>query len=313
MDSNLRIDESPRKKLEGHTEKIKCLDWSLSGNYLASGSKDRTVKIWNAKHHSRCDYSFSFKSTVLQVKWNPVKEEIIACTVEKDMVYIWNIENEESMMSVRIVGHPDYLSWSPDGKYMCVMNDRGVVFIIDAITCNITTVKSAGNQSVTRNDICWGLDSSCLYVASGTDDMGCVEIIEFNEESKEFAFANRLPISMGECNTIDIDRRHNLLAVGSSDSILTIIDFCEMIPVSSIKLHNTGIKRARWTFRGGYVAFCSSDNVITLVSPLTGEVKKNYQISEYSTVFSCCSKRCGVSVVMGKSDKDVKSIDIITV
>lgn len=29
----------------------------------------------------------------------------------------------ESMMSVRIVGHPDYLSWSPDGKYMCVMND----------------------------------------------------------------------------------------------------------------------------------------------------------------------------------------------
>ena len=29
----------------------------------------------------------------------------------------------ESMMSVRIVGHPDYLSWSPDGKYICVMND----------------------------------------------------------------------------------------------------------------------------------------------------------------------------------------------
>ena len=141
----------------------------------------------------------------------------------------------------------------------------------------------------------WPLERVFFHIYDyGIDDMGCVEIIEFNEESKEFAFANRLPISMGECNTIDIDRRHNLLAVGSSDSILTIIDFCEMIPVSSIKLHkcryqgsvtsSTGIKRARWTFRGGYVAFCSSDNVITLVSPLTGEVKKNYQISEYSTV-----------------------------
>lgn len=28
-----------------------------------------------------------------------------------------------SMMSVKIVGHPDYLSWSPNGKYICVMND----------------------------------------------------------------------------------------------------------------------------------------------------------------------------------------------
>ena len=175
-------------------------------------------------------------------------------------------------------------------------------------------MKSAGNQSVTvcyillltRSVMTFAGDSiqpvsmwllervvffTGVYVI---DDMGCVEIIEYNEESKEFAFVNRLPISMGECNTIDIDRRHNLLAVGSSDSILTIIDYCEMIPVSSFKIHklnrsccmtpSTGIKRARWTSRGDYVAFCSSDSVITLVSPLTGEIKKNYQISEYSTV-----------------------------
>lgn len=48
-------------------------------------------------------------------------------------MYIWNIENEGCGFqfvssvrvheSVRIVGHPDYLSWSPDGKYICVMND----------------------------------------------------------------------------------------------------------------------------------------------------------------------------------------------
>lgn len=83
----------------------------------------------------KCENSFSFRNTVLQVRWNPEVEEIIACTVEKDNVYIWNIGNEggcarnestvESMMSLRIVGHPDFLSWSPDGKYISVMNDVG--------------------------------------------------------------------------------------------------------------------------------------------------------------------------------------------
>lgn len=29
----------------------------------------------------------------------------------------------ETKFTVKLSGHPDYLSWSPDGKYIAVMND----------------------------------------------------------------------------------------------------------------------------------------------------------------------------------------------
>jgi WD40 repeat protein len=33
----------------GHTREIKCLAFSPSAKYLASGSTDKTIRVWNAE------------------------------------------------------------------------------------------------------------------------------------------------------------------------------------------------------------------------------------------------------------------------
>lgn len=37
------------KTLEGHYNSVLSASYSPDGKYIASGSKDRTIKIWNAK------------------------------------------------------------------------------------------------------------------------------------------------------------------------------------------------------------------------------------------------------------------------
>ena len=34
------------RELPGHSDEVYCVDWSLSGEYGVSGSKDRLVKLW---------------------------------------------------------------------------------------------------------------------------------------------------------------------------------------------------------------------------------------------------------------------------
>lgn len=60
---------------------------------------------------------------------------MIACTFDKEIVKIWNIDNEgillemgwkiDSMLTIKLLGYTDFLSWSPDGKFIAVENDVG--------------------------------------------------------------------------------------------------------------------------------------------------------------------------------------------
>lgn len=49
-DSTCKLYSCTRRKLlrelPGHADEVYCVDWSLDGQYGASGSKDKLVKLW---------------------------------------------------------------------------------------------------------------------------------------------------------------------------------------------------------------------------------------------------------------------------
>ena len=124
--------------------------------------------------------------------------------------------------------------------------------------------------------------------------MGCVEVILRTDEGS-YVFDRSFICSMDELTTIDMDRKHHNLAVGSKDSLVTIIDCNEMITLSTLKSHKfkfkfkfkfrTGIQCVRWTANGDYIAVCSSDNMISVLYPVLGDNKVSFPISAYSTVW----------------------------
>ncbi len=54
----------------GHTDIIRCLDLSPDGQFLVTGSDDKTVRVWDVET-GRCVHIFHVDSIVNKVAWNP--------------------------------------------------------------------------------------------------------------------------------------------------------------------------------------------------------------------------------------------------
>lgn len=73
--------------LAGHTAPVCALAFSPTGNLLASGSWDRTVRLWNVFGRSRAVEPFQLNSDVLAVAFRPDGNELAATTLDGQLVF----------------------------------------------------------------------------------------------------------------------------------------------------------------------------------------------------------------------------------
>ncbi|GMS97829.1 hypothetical protein PENTCL1PPCAC_20004, partial [Pristionchus entomophagus] len=57
--------------LSGHVKGISSVKFSADGNYLASGSTDKTIRIWNTSDGKPIRYIAGHKLGISDVAWNP--------------------------------------------------------------------------------------------------------------------------------------------------------------------------------------------------------------------------------------------------
>lgn len=57
---------------KGHTERVRCISIDPTGQWLASGSEDKTLRLWEIVT-GRCIHVWKMEETVSSVSWNPNK------------------------------------------------------------------------------------------------------------------------------------------------------------------------------------------------------------------------------------------------
>ncbi len=106
---------------------IRSIAWSPTGHWIATGSGDRTLRVWNP------DRALVKNSTELRghtgpierVAWNPTKEaELTSCSAD-GTVRFWDIRSKNCKAEVKLGGEGFTVTWSPDGK--TVLAGRKVV------------------------------------------------------------------------------------------------------------------------------------------------------------------------------------------
>ncbi|EFA76735.1 WD40 repeat-containing protein [Heterostelium album PN500] len=73
---------------KGHTSRVRSISVSPSGQWLASGSDDGTIKIWEVST-TRCVQTYNVEHTVFCVQWNPNKNlNILAASYDTKIIII---------------------------------------------------------------------------------------------------------------------------------------------------------------------------------------------------------------------------------
>ena len=149
----------------GHTDMVGSVSWSPDGKQIASGSSDKSVRIWDAATGKQLTELAGHNDTVYSVSWSPDGKRIVSGSKD-NTVRIWDAVTGKQL--TELIGHTDIVrsvSWSPDGKRIA-SGGNDTVRIWDAVTGKQLT-ELAGHERFVYS-VSWSPDGK--RIASGSFD-----------------------------------------------------------------------------------------------------------------------------------------------
>lgn len=105
------------KKLKGHKNYVNSVAVAKSQPFIASGSDDGTVKLWDRRQRNN-SMEFNNKYQILAVEFNQSAEQIFFAGIDNE-IKVW--ETRMNKILYKLAGHmdsPTGLELSPDGNYL---------------------------------------------------------------------------------------------------------------------------------------------------------------------------------------------------
>jgi WD40 repeat protein len=147
-----------------HSEKVWSLDFSPDGTVLATGSWDKTTKLWCTKTWQVQGDSINCGRGVDCVRFSPSSELLAIATWD---IQIWHLRTRKCLVKLgSLVGPHISLSWTPDGTRL-LSGDDTTVWEWDTLTWQQIGDPWSGHTEVVR---VLAVNSSGTLVASASDD-----------------------------------------------------------------------------------------------------------------------------------------------
>jgi serine/threonine protein kinase/WD40 repeat protein len=106
--------------LQGHSDAVTSVSWSPGGLLLASGSRDRTAKLWQISSGQNTVTYRGHAAAVLSVAWRPVNAgvQLLASGGDDEIVQVWDTQARRRRMFPRLGASVSSVAWSLDGSYI---------------------------------------------------------------------------------------------------------------------------------------------------------------------------------------------------
>lgn len=102
--------------------RIRTLAWNPTGQLSATGSADRTLRIWNPERPN-VRYSTELRGHTAGIEkalFNPVRDAELASCSADGTVRFWDVRSKTCVSRLDVGGEAFTLSWSADGSTMIV-------------------------------------------------------------------------------------------------------------------------------------------------------------------------------------------------
>ncbi len=152
---------------------VNSVAYSPDGRYLASGSADKTIKIWDTKTGTELSTLTGHSEAVNSVAYSP-DGRYLASASSDETIKIWDVKNNKELntfiynysKTITGVGYLIRIAYSPNGRYLASGYLNGTIQLWDVKTGNKVHTLTGHSGSV----IPLAYSPDGRYLASGSDD-----------------------------------------------------------------------------------------------------------------------------------------------
>ena len=260
-----------------HLGSLYCLDWSVSGRLLASGSNDKVIKLMVVPPLSEAEGKNNEDDDILELPINGHNGTIrsicfdpssdltllTAGDIDKN-IKIWDTENGSS--KGELIGHNKdvtTIKWSNDGSYFGSGSADKMIKLWDLKSLKeICTIPTLGYGPI--NDISLLNTGEMLIVAAGHVD-GNITIWDAQRKS---LFTEIKENSQGkEVRTVCFSPDGKFLISGGFDNKIKIYDILNNFNLASELEHNDKVVSVKWHPDLPIIVSTSADKTARIWSP----------------------------------------------
>jgi len=247
---------------------VHCVSWNSTGDKLASGSIDETVRIWPhvERKHTRESIEMKGHSGSISVLcWNPANPEQLATTSLDQTIRLWDVRSGKSTVNIPAKGEGINIAWSPDGNTIAC-GSKGSPTIDQLL--HIDTRKNKITKIIKFhylvNEMAWNKEGTHFYLTTGS---GEIEIRNW----PEFKLLRSISAHTASIFSIDINPNGRNFAVGSADSLVSLWDARELVCLRTFGNLNSMVRTISISHDGQFIASGSEDTFIDISHVETGE------------------------------------------
>jgi WD40 repeat protein/gas vesicle protein len=292
LKSNLVEILNESNTLNGHSESIFSVGFSPDGKLLASGSRDKSIKVWNIseKHEEFTLYGHS--SSILSVCFS-IGGKLLASGSGDKTIKIWNISERHEEFNLTGHSHDvNSVCFSPDGKLLASGSDDKTIKVWNiGEKCEEFTLNG---HSGGVNSVYFSSDGKLL--ASGSSDKS-IKVWNVSEKREEFTLNGHYNYVNSVCFSTD----GQLLASGSRDKSIKVWSINEKREEFTLNGHSSPVKSVCFSPDGKLLATGSLDKSIKIWN--VSEKREEFTLNgHFSSVESVCFRPDGKLLASGSEN-----------
>ncbi|GLD93276.1 hypothetical protein PINS_up001868 [Pythium insidiosum] len=291
-------------EIYGHSRKVYALEFNSTGSLLASGSNDKTIRIWpvnsfyDGQEKEQPSELRGHSDSIHSLAWDPTNPHRLASTGADKTVRVWDAKTGKIAHSISLQSEALNIVYSHDGRYIAVSN-LDCVILIDARKHRVVRrvvnpyevrFPSAlwGRCRLLRFCLCLQVNevqfskSGFLFVAAGHPaGYGTFEIMRIVAEKKgnpNFENVHKVIAHAGSCFCLDFHPSGRYVALGGIDSLVSLWDLQELYCVRTFIVTTSSIRTVRFNHDGSLLAIGMEDTTLVVVHTATGETALTLQL-----------------------------------
>jgi serine/threonine protein kinase len=284
------------KTLTGHYDSVESVVYSPDGRYLASGSRDETIKIWEVATGKELRTLTGHSSSVRSVVYSPDGRYLASGSADKT-IKIWEVAKGKELRT--LTGHSNWVwsvVYSPDGHYLASGSIDNTIKIWEVATGK--ELRTLTGHSDTVSSVAYSPDGRSLASGSVDNTIKIWEVATGKELRTLAGHADRV-------SSVAYSPDGRYLASGSWDKTIKIWEVATGKELRTLTGHSDWVKSVAYGPDGRYLASGSGDDTIKIWEVATGKELRTLT-GHSSFVESVVYSPDGRYLASGSGDKTIK-------